>query len=602
MINKSIDLSVLPIWKKGEGNHKEGFIKWVDSIGYKVPFMYDSIEGTMEIVDYNSKSQYLTIEYNNNIYSISIKGFVKCHFGKILGKITKEFKIEIGTVLKNKKRDLIIIDREYRKNEKNGQNCKWYKYYCNKCGYNEGWIIESGILTKNVGCSCCSGGTVVKGINDISTTNPCMLPYFVNIEDAYTHTCNSDDKVLVKCLDCGHEKLMRIANLHKRGFSCPKCSDKLSYCEKFVFNLLDILKQNKQLEDYIYQYTKLNETWVDSYRYDFYFELNKEKYIIETHGEQHYKENKNFNSTLKEIQQNDKNKYDLAISNGIKPNNYIVIDCRKNDLKWLKSNIINSRLNEIFNLEIIDFVKISRLSQKNKIKEVCDYWYVHNNLNNKGLTTTNLSEIFKVDRNTIRNWLKLGVELNWCNYNAKEESSKIAINNGKNNLGKRRKNKKNKRVKEKTLVLCENNKFNTVKECAEYYQINNKTMAHWLNHDCKMPKKFYDMELHYSNESMDNYDYFEVKDKKEKLKNINGNKQKKRKVICITTGKVFNKIVDGARYYNCNSDSITSCCKGRNKSCGKLQDGTRLHWKYIDDLTKEEYIKYDIENKLKELK
>ena len=54
-------------------------------------------------------------------------------------------------------------------------------------------------------------------------------------------------------------------------------------------------------------------------------------------------------------------------------------------------------------------------------------------------------------------------------------------------------------------------------------------------------------------------------------------------------------------FYNIKSNHIASCCKGIRKSCGKLKDGTPLEWKYIDDLTEEEYIKYDIENKLKEL-
>ena len=156
-----------------------------------------------------------------------------------------------------------------------------------------------------------------------------------------------------------------------------------------------------------------------------------------------------------------------------------------------------------------------------------------------------------------------------------------------------------KRIKKnnKKQVMCDGVVYNSVQKCSEFYKVKSRTMAHWLNHDCKMPKKFYDMELHYKDESMDNYEYFEIK---EKIHNKN-RQSNYRKVICITTGKVFNKIVDGARYYNCNSDSITSCCKGRYKSCGKLEDGTKLQWKYIGDLTEEEYIKYDIENKLKDL-
>jgi group I intron endonuclease len=54
-------------------------------------------------------------------------------------------------------------------------------------------------------------------------------------------------------------------------------------------------------------------------------------------------------------------------------------------------------------------------------------------------------------------------------------------------------------------------------------------------------------------------------------------------VICITTNKVFYTLKDGADYYNivCSSN-ITNCCKGKQKSAGKLPDGTKLVWRYID--------------------
>lgn len=58
-------------------------------------------------------------------------------------------------------------------------------------------------------------------------------------------------------------------------------------------------------------------------------------------------------------------------------------------------------------------------------------------------------------------------------------------------------------------------------------------------------------------------------------------KRNSRKVICITTNKVFNKIKDAANYYNIsNSANITSCCKGKLNYCGRLEDGTKLKWEY----------------------
>ena len=53
-----------------------------------------------------------------------------------------------------------------------------------------------------------------------------------------------------------------------------------------------------------------------------------------------------------------------------------------------------------------------------------------------------------------------------------------------------------------------------------------------------------------------------------------------RKVICITTDKIFDTVTEGAKYYNVKSAShISSCCKGRQsyKTIGGYK------WQYVDD-------------------
>ena len=60
---------------------------------------------------------------------------------------------------------------------------------------------------------------------------------------------------------------------------------------------------------------------------------------------------------------------------------------------------------------------------------------------------------------------------------------------------------------------------------------------------------------------------------------------KKKKVLCITTGEVFNSAADAARHYNMKSVCGVSNAANPNnnrKSAGKLPDGTPLEWKYID--------------------
>ena len=58
---------------------------------------------------------------------------------------------------------------------------------------------------------------------------------------------------------------------------------------------------------------------------------------------------------------------------------------------------------------------------------------------------------------------------------------------------------------------------------------------------------------------------------------------KSKKVVCITTGKIFDSIKDAAIYYNISRVSISYCCKEKLKSSGKLKDGTKLQWKYLED-------------------
>ena len=69
---------------------------------------------------------------------------------------------------------------------------------------------------------------------------------------------------------------------------------------------------------------------------------------------------------------------------------------------------------------------------------------------------------------------------------------------------------------------------------------------------------------------------------KKKLSEANKGKLSK-KVICVTTCKIFNSLKDAGNYYNVAKSHISNCCKGKRKSAGKLQNGVRLQWKYLKD-------------------
>jgi hypothetical protein len=54
------------------------------------------------------------------------------------------------------------------------------------------------------------------------------------------------------------------------------------------------------------------------------------------------------------------------------------------------------------------------------------------------------------------------------------------------------------------------------------------------------------------------------------------------KVICVTTDKIFNSISQASLYYHTNTSYIKLCCNGIRKYAGKLKDGTKLVWNYIN--------------------
>lgn len=391
-------------------------IDWSLSIGHCIKFIYDDIKGYIEIIDYKSGTNpIIKILYNNIESEIYISNFQKGQLARILDKQSSNFKIEVGTDFKDNKRDIIITDREYRQ-DKNGRSRKCYKYTCNVCGWTEGWNEENNLLNGKQGCSCCRGLTVVEGINDIPTTAPELVKYFHGgYDEAKLYTTQSGHKIIPICPQCGRikDKPIKICNIfNQRTIGCS-CSDSISFGEKVTNNILKQLEINFQT-----QLSKITFNWCNKYKYDFYFKLNNEQYICEVNGIQHYEDAWD---KLEVTQENDRLKKELALLNGIKEKNYIVIDCRYSKLGWIKDNdngILNSRLNELFDLSKIDWNEVQEFSLSNLVKRVCEI-----KRNNPELSTTEIGKAMGYYSSTICNWLKQGNGI-WCDYNPKEEKEK----------------------------------------------------------------------------------------------------------------------------------------------------------------------------------
>jgi transposase/predicted RNA-binding Zn-ribbon protein involved in translation (DUF1610 family) len=290
----------------------------------------------------------------------------------------------------------------------------------------------------------------VIGINDLYTSNPEIKILLKDKNKGYSLTKGSGKKEIFKCPDCGHEKLKTVRDVVNYGYSCPRCSDGLSYPEKIMLNILDQLNINFECQKTF--------KWSENRRYDFYIpSLNM---IIETHGRQHYEDS--FNS-VKEEQINDEIKERLAKDNEIK--HYIIIDCRVSDVHFIKENILNSKLNLLFDISKIDWKQCHEFACNSLIKTASDLW-------NKGIKSSiTIAKMLKLARTTINRYLKQGAELGWSDYDPKRAQRENAQKRSETN-------------KKQIIQLSTENKlikeWDSIKSASEFLMVNTSSISNVL--------------------------------------------------------------------------------------------------------------------------
>jgi very-short-patch-repair endonuclease/transposase len=496
---RKVFLDDLPRYECGR---YRGKINWGKCIESYVWFIYDNIKGNIQIIDYDKNYLYLKYQ-DQDAYKIKTQDFRNCMFGRLLNKRSSDFKIDVGATIKDEKRNLTIIDRKYIK-DKHGENRKYYKYMCNVCKFKcndyyrkgkynkELWVPEYDLI-HGQNCSCCEGRIVSKCINSVYITNVWMVKYFVNSEDAKKYTCQSNEKIKVKCLDCGTEKCMPVYKMYTNHSISCLCNDGKSYSEKAMFNVL------KQLNlEFITEY---NPDWIKPKRYDFY--VPSMNLIIEMDGHFHSRNNKMNGQTKEESKFIDDKKDKLAKEHGIE---VIRVDCDYEDInnrfKYIKNNIIY-KLDKLFDLTSLDWIIIEKFALSNRIKEVCRIKSSYPNI-----TIGEIKKITNLSDGTIRTYLIQGNKLGWCSYHGKSERNR-------------------------------SNKINAMKIA--------------------------------------------------------------KKIVCLETEDIFESMLkcakESEKIFSVKLDraSISRVCNGEYKHT------KGFHFKYVSDLTPEERIKYDIDNKLQEL-
>lgn len=384
-------------------------VNWKSSVGCKVRFEYDNIQGVIDIVGYDNDRYYISLRYKDRERDMFVGSFKKCAIQELIGIRRSEYLYKVGDTVY----DQYLIEKQTKiphakirnsnAKSRSGMN-KAYVVRCLKCKY----VFTIGEDVFNDGkqksyCKACGkhSKTAVKGYNDLWTTNPEIAQMLLNPDEGYKHLKASTKKVDWVCKNCKSIiKNKSFAHVYYHGLFCKNCNDGISYPEKIM---REFLKQSGLK----FEMHKVFD-WSNSKEYDFY--LPNYNVIVETHGIQHY--NNSFgrltDCTLKQVRDNDDYKMKLAIANNI--NKYIIIDCRESDFDFIYNNIRSSELSDIIDFTLINKDILIKNSLTNYLVKTCEMW-------NSGVK--NVEDIAKeigLSTYTITSYLKRCDKINLCDY------------------------------------------------------------------------------------------------------------------------------------------------------------------------------------------
>lgn len=353
-----------------------------------------------------------------------------------------------------------------------------------KCGYI--WSPPAASMLKknkkNSICPCCSGSIVVKGINDLWTTHPEVAKMLNNPKEGYIYSFGSKEKVNWKC-PCCHciTKPRSIVQIIYSGFVCEHCNLTMSLPNRIMYNLLkelNICFDNEVRFDWCKFI--LNNQYTYGV-YDFSFEYNNIKYIIEMDGAFHYGKKNISKTPYEEIHYRDLMKDKLAIENGYK---IIRINCNVTSVLLLKNNIISSELSKLFNLEIINWNKCFYSYYSDEIEKIAKMY-------NNGYSISEICNIFNMNFYSVSKRLEIAQLIGLCNYIKNSRNKKIVWHEGNmvfksesqaaKILGLPHATIENSCYKNKSIKSRNNNKIYTFSYFEDYIKNNNSNLL--LNYD-----------------------------------------------------------------------------------------------------------------------
>ena len=278
------------------------------------------------------------------------------------------------------------------------------------CGH-KAHALSPNSYYHGTGCPICSNRKINIGENDIYHTRKDLVKYFINESDAKKYTQHSNVKMLFMCPNCGFKKRYSINNLSLYGFSCPICSDGISYPNKFMANLLSELKINFENEKE-FDWCKFQNIYSNKIikgRYDFF--IDKYNLIIEMDGLLGHG-NSTKNRTAEETIYIDNQKDNLAYKNGY---DLIRIKCDylsyMDRCSFIKKSILSSDLVKYFDFSKVNWIKIHNNSIQSYMLLAIKLYN-----ENKNYCAKDIANILKLSTATVSKYLKEGNKYGLCKY------------------------------------------------------------------------------------------------------------------------------------------------------------------------------------------
>lgn len=400
-----VDLSNVP--KTGKG------YMWSRCNHTPVDFCYNGNHGTLYVERPSDKGMgYYVVSYDGKEYDYKYDLIAKCMLGKLFGFATAgAYKYNVGEILHTKSSDLLVKD-QIKMNERNRRG---YTLECQTCHhvFNN---TEGNLVYRGDGCPVCTNHVVKVGVNDLWTTRPDVARCLADKSLGYKLSQFSNKKIEFICPDCGKSVGKKeVYNVTTHGVMCHKCSDGISYPNKFMSNILDELNVPYEHEVVFpwCKFPKYGKPDVETIgKYDFV--LHHAKVIIEMdggigHGRAMYT---NSDVTLEETVYRDEMKDKLARENGY---TLIRIDCgytNEDKFEYSKNAILNSPLTKYIDLSNLDWKLVDINSQKSKLIEAC-------NLYNSNMPVAKIAVTIKVDLSTAYDYVHKGTDLGLCNFSSK---------------------------------------------------------------------------------------------------------------------------------------------------------------------------------------